>query len=105
MATTRARLYHAEGQITIAMASVEADTGGSPILVIAMKEFVDKSKNALCALNCADGNLFDLIIELMQGAENVRYELNAAKGLASETRQYVLDACKSIVVVKCGCGS
>ena len=104
MATTRARLYHADGQVTKAMAAVEADTGGSPILVDAMKEFVGKLKNGLCALDCADGNLFDLVIELEQSAENVRYKLNAAEGSASETRQEVLDAYTSVVVVKCRCG-
>jgi hypothetical protein len=100
MPTTRACLYHANEQITKAMTAVEADTGGSPIFVATMKKFVGKSKNVISALNCADDNLFDLVIELEQSAENAKYELGAAKGLASKTRQKVVDAYTSVVVVK-----
>jgi hypothetical protein len=101
MTTTRADLHNADAQITKAMAAVEADTGCSPILVASMKEFVVKSKNVLCALYCADDNLFDLVIELEQSAKNAKYESDAAKGLASKTRQKVLDAHTSVVVVRC----
>jgi len=101
MTTTRACLQNADAQITKAMAAVEADTEGSPILVAAMKEFVGKSKNVLCALYRADDNLFNLVIELEQSAEKAKYESDAAKGLASTTRQKVLDAHTSVVIVRC----
>lgn len=101
MTTTRGYLHNADAQITKAVAAVEADTGGPPILVAAMKEFVGKSKNVLCALYCGDDNLFDLVIELEQSAENAKYESDAAKGLASTTRQKILDAHTSVVIVRC----
>ena len=99
-AKTSACLHQAYEHITKAMTAVEADTGGSPIFVAVMKELVGKSKDVLSALNCADDNLFDLVIELEQSAENAKYELDATKGLASTTRQKVLDAYTSVVVVK-----
>jgi hypothetical protein len=101
MLTIPERFDEIDGQVGLAMAAVEMDTGASPVLYAVVKEFRRKSLKALNALKDADKQtVIEHVIEVEQAADSAKYAAEADEGLSEETRKAILDAHMSTCILK-----
>jgi hypothetical protein len=104
MATKRQGLYQVDKQLNQAVVAIQADTGASPLMIGAVEKFRERLNKAIRAMECADDNLFDSVIELEQAATETKYALDANKSLAGETRREVLAAYMWVAGLRCCSG-
>ena len=92
---TAERLRDARAKTDIALASVRADQGASPVLLAVMNEFATKAEKAT---HSDDEQA--AVIELEQAGDSAKVAAEADTGVADATRQAVLDAHLAICIAK-----
>jgi hypothetical protein len=92
---TAERLRDARAKTDIALASVRADQGASPVLLAVMNEFAKKAEKAT---HSDDERA--AVIELEQAGDSAKVAAEADSGAEDATRQAVLDAHLAICIAK-----
>jgi hypothetical protein len=92
---TAERLRDARAKTDIALASVRADQGASPVLLAVMNEFANKAEKAT-----QSDDEHAAVIELEQAGDSAKVAAEADPGVADSTRQAVLDAHLAICIAK-----
>src|SRR6266545_2185533 len=101
MTTTAERLTSIQEQIDAAAATVEADTGASPVLGAVVQELARKAQKAVDGLPGADDvTLRVSIVEVEQAADSAKAAAEVDLGVSDATRQAVLDAHLAICILK-----
>jgi type IV secretory pathway VirJ component len=93
--TTAERLRDAGAKTDIALASVRADQGASPVLIAVMTEFATKAAKA-----ARSDDERTAVIEFEQAGDSAKAAVEADAGVSDATRQAVLDAHLAICVAK-----
>ena len=99
----RDRFLQFEEQSDRALASVEADSQASPVLVAVVQEFSRKTKKAHSGVTHGDAKAsWEAIIEVEQAGDSAKVAAEADVHAHENTRQAVLDAHLSICLLKAG---
>ena len=93
--TTAERLRDASAKTDIALASVRADQGASPVLIAVIGEFATKAAKAT-----RSDDERTAVIEFEQAGDSAKAAVEADAGVSDATRQAVLDAHLAICVAK-----
>jgi hypothetical protein len=87
------RLFQIDEQIEEALRFVEKDKDSSAALKAVIKQFEEKSKKTLAALDNGDEeSLSEHIVELEQAADSAKAAAEADEGISYHTRQAVIEA-------------
>jgi hypothetical protein len=92
---TAERLRDARAKTDIALASVRADQGASPVLLAVVNEFAKKAEKAT-----RSDDERAAVIELEQAGDSAKVAAEADAGVTEATRQAVLDAHLAICIAK-----
>ena len=95
--TTAERLRDASAKTDIALASVRADQGASPVLIAVVSEFAKKAEKAK-----QSDDERTAVIELEQAGDSAKAAAEADTGLSSDARESVLAAHLAICKLKAG---
>lgn len=95
------RLIQIDEQIEDALRLVEKDQDSSSVLKAVVKQFEEKSKKTLTAIDNGDEeSISEHVIELEQAADSAKVAAEADEQIAYQTRQAIIDAHDPICELK-----
>jgi hypothetical protein len=87
------RLAQIDEQIEDALRMVEKDQNASPALIAVVKQFDEKSKKTLAAIENGDEeSISEHVVELEQAADSAKVAAEADEGISYQARQAVIEA-------------
>jgi hypothetical protein len=95
------RLTEIDEQVEEALRLVETDRGSSTVLKAVVKQFEEKSKKTLAAIDNGDEeSISEHVVEFEQAADSAKAAGEADEGISYQTRQAIIEAHDSVCDLK-----